>query len=61
MALIPGYALEVSSRRSDWQKTSVVAKLILTLGTPAAATFADRLFRKLRSSPSPDMGDPGFH
>lgn len=61
MALIPGYALEVSSRRSDWQTTSVVAKVILTVGVPAAVTFADRLFRKLRPSPSLDSGDPGFH
>jgi hypothetical protein len=61
MALIPGYALEVSSRRSGWQNTSVVAKVILTVGVPAAVTFADRLFRKLRPSPSLDPGDPGFH
>lgn len=57
MALVPGYALEISSRRSDWEKTSVVAKVILGLGVPAAVTFSDRIFRKLRSSP--DSEGPG--
>jgi hypothetical protein len=61
MAIIPGYALEVSSRRSDWEKTSMVAKVILTVGVPAAATFADGLFRKLRPGPSLDSGDLGSH
>jgi hypothetical protein len=61
MALIPGYALEVSSRRSDWEKTSMVAKVILTVGVPAAVTFADGLFRKLRPGPSMDSGDLGSH
>jgi len=61
MALIPGYALEVSSRRSDWEKTSAVAKVILTVGVPAAVTFADRVFRKLRPASSPVPGDLGSH
>ncbi len=61
MALIPGYALEVSSRRSDWETTSMIAKVVLTVGVPAAATFADRLFRKLRSNSPMDPGDPGSH
>lgn len=61
MALVPGYALEVSSRRSGWEKTSTVAKVVLTIGVPAAVTFADRLFRKLRPASSLDPGDPGFH
>jgi hypothetical protein len=49
MALIPGYALEVSSRRADWEKTAAVAKVVLVFGVPAAVTFSDRLFRKLRN------------
>ena len=61
MALIPGYALEVSSRRSDWATTSMVAKVVLTVGVPAAVTFADRLFRKLRSTSPMDPGDLGSH
>lgn len=61
MALIPGYALEVSSQRSGWETTSAVAKVVLTVGVPAAVTFADRLFRKLRPPPSMDLGDPGSH
>ena len=61
MALIPGYALEVSSRRSDWETTSMIAKVILAVGVPAAATFADRLFRKLRSTSPMDPGDLGSH
>jgi hypothetical protein len=61
MALIPGYALEVSSRRSDWQKTSVVAKVILAVGVPAAVTFADRIFRRLRPASSLDPADLDSH
>lgn len=61
MALIPGYALEVSSRRSDWEKTSMVAKAILAFGVPAAVTFSDRIFRKLRSPPDSDPGILGSH
>lgn len=61
MALIPGYALEVSSQRSGWEKTSTVAKVVLTIGVPAAVTFADRLFRKLRPASSLDPGDLGSH
>lgn len=61
MALIPGYALEVSSRRSDWETTSMIAKVILAVGVPAASTFADRLFRKLRSDSQMDSGDLGSH
>jgi hypothetical protein len=61
MALIPGYALEVSSRRSGWEKTSAVAKVVLTVGVPAAVTFADRLFRKLRPGSDLDSGDLGSH
>lgn len=61
MALVPGYALEVSSRRSGWEKTSAVAKVVLTIGVPAAVTFADRLFRKLRPASSLDLGDLGSH
>lgn len=49
MVLIPGYALELSSRRSDWGTTSAVAKAFLVFGVPAAVTFSDRLFRTLRS------------
>jgi hypothetical protein len=59
MALVPGYALEVSSRRSDWEKTSMVAKVILGLGVPAAVTFSDGIFRKLRSSTGSNSEDPG--
>lgn len=61
MALIPGYALEVSSRRSDWKTTSLMAKLILGFGVPAAVTFSERLFRKLRPGPASDPGDLSFH
>jgi hypothetical protein len=61
MALIPGYALEVSSRRSDWQTTSAAAKVILTVGVPVAVTFADRLFRKLRPAPASDSGNLSSH
>jgi hypothetical protein len=61
MALIPGYALEVSSRRSDWRTTSAAAKVILAVGVPVAVTFADRLFRKLRPGPALDSGNLSSH
>ena len=61
MALIPGYALEVSSRRSDWKNTALVAKLVLGFGVPAAVTFSDRLFRKLRAGPPSDPGELSPH
>ncbi len=61
MALIPGYALEISSRRSDWRTTSLVGRVVLTLGVPAAVTFADHLFRKLRPGPASDSGTLSSH
>lgn len=49
MALVPGYALVISSRRSEWRKTGMVGKLLLAVGAPVAATLSDGLFRMLRS------------
>ena len=60
MALIPGYALQMSSARSDFERLDFVGKVILTVGVPAAITFTDRLFRKLRPDRTSDLGDPGF-
>ncbi len=48
MALIPGYALHISSRRSEWRKTGFIGKALLVLGVPVATTIADRLFRTMR-------------
>jgi len=45
MALIPAYAMVISSRRSEWLVTGTIGKVILAFGAPAAATFADHLFR----------------
>jgi hypothetical protein len=45
MTLIPAYAMVISSRRSQWQVTGNIGKVLLALGVPAAATFADHLFR----------------
>lgn len=59
MALIPGYALQMSSARSDLERLDFVGKVILTVGVSAAITFTDRLFRKLRPDDTPDSGDPG--
>lgn len=60
MALIPGYALQMSSARSDFERLDFIGKVILTVGVPAAITFTDRLFRKLRPDHTSDLGDPGF-
>lgn len=48
MTVIPAYAMVISSRRSQWKMTGNVGKILLTLGAPAAATFADHLFRQSR-------------
>ncbi len=55
MALVPGYALVISSRRSEWEKTGMVGKLLLAVGAPVAATFSDGIFRMLRA-PEPSGG-----
>jgi hypothetical protein len=60
MALIPGYALQMSSARSDFERLDFIGKVILTVGVPAAITFTDRLFRKLRPDRTSDPGDLGF-
>jgi hypothetical protein len=45
MTLIPAYAMVISSRRSEWRMSANVGKVLLAFGVPAAATFADHLFR----------------
>jgi Carboxypeptidase regulatory-like domain/TonB-dependent Receptor Plug Domain len=49
MALIPGYALVLSSRRNDSDGLRIVGYALIGIGAPMMATAADYLFRKLRS------------
>jgi hypothetical protein len=49
MVLVPGYALVLSSRRSDETgPLQWIGGSLLALGAPMAVTFADRLFRSIR-------------
>ncbi|MFC1660279.1 hypothetical protein ACFL3S_02275 [Gemmatimonadota bacterium] len=59
MVLVPGYALQMSSARSDWECLNTAGKALLVLGVPAVITFADRLFRSLRPDPAFGAGDSG--
>ena len=56
MALVPGYAFELSSRRGQREAISLVARVILGLGVPAAVTLSDGLFRQFRASNSSGGG-----
>lgn len=48
MALVPGYALVLSSRRNDSGGLRLVGYALIGIGAPLAATAADYLFRHLR-------------
>jgi hypothetical protein len=48
MALVPGYALALTSEREGSDVIGVIAAGLLTVGAPLATTLADRLFRRLR-------------
>ncbi len=48
MALMPGYALAISSERQNSNALGAIAGGLLTLGVPLAASLSDRLYRSLR-------------
>lgn len=48
VALVPGYAFMISSRRDGSTATEVMGATMLLLGVPLAVSVADRLFRSLR-------------
>jgi hypothetical protein len=53
MALVPGYAMHIAARRSEWPTTGFVGRALIVVGAPLAVTIADRLFRKIRSDKIP--------
>ena len=48
VALVPGYAFLISSRRDGSGATEAVGAAMLAVGAPFAVSVADRLFRRLR-------------
>jgi hypothetical protein len=52
MALVPGYALVLSSRRNDSDGLQWIGYALIVVGAPMAATAADYLFRRLRPAES---------
>lgn len=52
MALVPGYALVLSSRRNDSDGLQFIGYALITVGAPVLATAADYLFRRLRPTES---------
>jgi hypothetical protein len=48
MAVVPGYALALTSERSDSEVLAIAAGSLLTLAVPFATTLADKLFRSIR-------------
>jgi hypothetical protein len=56
MALIPGYALLITSERDANPTMRSISLGIMLVGTPIASTIADRIYRKLRGSKAPDPG-----
>lgn len=49
IALVPGYAFMISSRRDGSTAAETMGAAMLLLGAPFAVTVADRLFRRFRS------------
>lgn len=48
MAIVPGYALAITSERQNSDVVGVLAVSLLTLGVPFTTTVADRLFRSFK-------------
>ncbi len=54
MAVVPGYALIISGRRSESAGLQVLGGAILVVGVPMVTTLADHLFRSLRERDEPE-------
>jgi hypothetical protein len=52
MALVPGYALLITSQRSDSDGMRFLGSAIIVVGAPLVTTLADHLFRSLRNDES---------
>ncbi len=48
VVMVPAYALVSTSLNSEFTGTRIAGQALLVFGIPAAATLADRLFRKIR-------------
>lgn len=55
MALIPGYALLITSERDANPTMRSISLGIMLVGTPIASTIADRIYRKLRGPKPPPL------
>jgi hypothetical protein len=49
MALVPGYALLITSQRSDSDALRFLGTAIVAVGAPLVTTLSDHLFRRLRN------------